>query len=259
MSIARPTARSRSRTSSFTLEYRGNWKLHLENAADIFHPSFVHSSSVAPARRAPANASILDQDQTREMLLANGFGSKEWEGIQLNGFAGGHAYMTNIYNQGVLVSQKTDPVADALQGRARPNGSARSAPRSVLGMNRFNNIIYPNLIINAQYQQMRVTIPVSVDRTIVRIHCFRLKGAPDEMFHRAVRFLTHARLAGLDDLFRRRRDAGALPAGPRAATSGPGSTSRAASAAIAATTTAACRARRAKCRCACSSRPGSTT
>ena len=60
--------------SSFTLEYRGNWKLHLENAADIFHPSFVHSSSVMPARRAPANASILDQDQTREMLLANGFG-----------------------------------------------------------------------------------------------------------------------------------------------------------------------------------------
>ena len=57
-------------------------------------------------------------------------------------------------------------------------------------MNRFNNIIYPNLIINAQYQQMRVTIPISVDRTLVRIHCFRLKGAPDEMFHRAVRFLT---------------------------------------------------------------------
>jgi hypothetical protein len=60
----------------------------------------------------------------------------------------------------------------------------------VLAMNRFNNIIYPNLVVNAQYQQMRVTVPVSVDRTIVHIHCFRLKGAPDEMFHRAVRFLT---------------------------------------------------------------------
>ena len=57
-------------------------------------------------------------------------------------------------------------------------------------MNRFNNIIYPNLIINAQYQQMRVTMPISVDRTLVRIHCFRLKGAPDEIFHRAVRFIT---------------------------------------------------------------------
>jgi hypothetical protein len=57
-------------------------------------------------------------------------------------------------------------------------------------MRRFNNIIYPNLVLNAQYQQMRVTIPVAVDRTIVRIHCFRLKGAPDEIFHRAIRFMT---------------------------------------------------------------------
>jgi phenylpropionate dioxygenase-like ring-hydroxylating dioxygenase large terminal subunit len=175
--------------SSFTLEYHGNWKLHLENAADIFHPSFVHSSSVAPARRAPVNGSILDHDQTREMLLANGFGYTEWEGIQLNGFAGGHVYMNNIYNKGVLTNQDADPVAArykaALTERLGPEKTAR-----VLSMNRFNNIIYPNLIINAQYQQMRVTIPVSVDRTIVHIHCFRLKGAPDEMFHRAVRFLT---------------------------------------------------------------------
>ncbi len=175
--------------SSFTLEYHGNWKLHLENAADIFHPSFVHSSSVAPARRAPVNASILDHDQTREMLLANGFGYTEWEGIQLNGLAGGHVYMNNIYSKGVLTNQDTDPIAArykaALTERLGPEKTSR-----VLSMNRFNNIIYPNLIINAQYQQMRVTIPVSVDRTIVHIHCFRLKGAPDEMFHRAVRFLT---------------------------------------------------------------------
>lgn len=175
--------------SSFTLEYRGNWKLHLENAADIFHPSFVHGSSVTPARRAPANASILDSDQTREMLMANGFGFTEWEGIQLNGLAGGHTFMTNIYSQGVLANADSDPVAvrykKALVEKLGPDRVAR-----VLGMNRFNNIIYPNLVINAQYQQMRVTIPISVDRTVVRIHCFRLKGAPDEMFHRAVRFLT---------------------------------------------------------------------
>jgi phenylpropionate dioxygenase-like ring-hydroxylating dioxygenase large terminal subunit len=175
--------------SSFTLEYRGNWKLHLENAADVFHPSFVHSSSVMPARRAPENASILDQDQTREMLLANGFGTNEWEGVQLNGLPGGHTYMTNFYSKGVLVHEDADPVVArykaALVARLGPERTA-----GVLGMSRFNNIVYPNLIINAQHQQMRVTIPVSVDRTIVRVHCFRLKGAPDEMFHRAVRFLT---------------------------------------------------------------------
>jgi phenylpropionate dioxygenase-like ring-hydroxylating dioxygenase large terminal subunit len=175
--------------SSFTLEYRGNWKLHVENAADVFHPSFVHSSSVNPARNAPANASIIDQDQTREMLLANGFGGNEWEGIELNGLKGGHTFMTSFYSKGVLVHGDDDPVAArykaALVARLGPERAA-----GVLGMKRFNNIIYPNLIINAQYQQMRVTLPVAVDRTIVRIHCFRLKGAPEEIFHRAVRFLT---------------------------------------------------------------------
>jgi phenylpropionate dioxygenase-like ring-hydroxylating dioxygenase large terminal subunit len=175
--------------SSFTLEYRGNWKLHMENAADIFHPSFVHNSSVTPARNAPANASIIDQDQTREMLLANGFTGAEWEGIELNGLAGGHTFMTSFYNKGVLVQEDSDPVAVRYKAALVAKlGAERAA--GVLGMKRFNNIIYPNLIINAQYQQMRVTIPVAVDRTIVRIHCFRLKGAPDEMFHRAVRFLT---------------------------------------------------------------------
>ena len=52
------------------------------------------------------------------MLLANGFGYTEWEGIQLNGLAGGHVYMNNIYNKGVLTNQDTDPVAARYQSRA---------------------------------------------------------------------------------------------------------------------------------------------
>jgi phenylpropionate dioxygenase-like ring-hydroxylating dioxygenase large terminal subunit len=175
--------------SFFALEYRGNWKLHMENAADIFHPSFVHSSSVTPARKAPAIASIIDQDQTREMLLANGFTGNEWEGIRLDGLKGGHVFMTSFYNSGVLVHEDNDPVAVAYKAALTAKlGPERAA--SVLAMRRFNNIIYPNLVINAQYQQMRIAIPVAVDRTIIRVHCFRLKGAPEEIFHRAVRFLT---------------------------------------------------------------------
>ena len=142
-----------------------------------------------PARRAPANASRLDNDQTREMLMANGLGYKEWEGIQLNGTSDGHTYMDNIYSRGVLTSGNPDPVTERYRAALIARlGEERT--NAVLGMNRFNNIIYPNLIINAQYQQMRVTLPISVDRTLVRIHCFRLKGAPDEIFHRAVRFIT---------------------------------------------------------------------
>jgi phenylpropionate dioxygenase-like ring-hydroxylating dioxygenase large terminal subunit len=176
--------------SSFTLEYRGNWKLHMENANDVFHPSFVHNSSVVPARAAPAKASIIDQDQTREMLLANGFGTTEWEGIELNGLSGGHTYMASFYKKGVIASQPQDAVSEQYRAAlAARLGVERAA--AVLGVNRFNNIIYPNLVLNAQQQHMRITFPLAVDRTQVRIHCFRLKGAPDEIFHRAIRFLTN--------------------------------------------------------------------
>jgi phenylpropionate dioxygenase-like ring-hydroxylating dioxygenase large terminal subunit len=175
--------------SAFTLEYQGNWKLHMENANDVFHPSFVHSSSVAPARAAARNTSILDQDQTREMLLANGFSQTDWEGILLTGLPGGHTFMTNFYKKGVLVQEEQDPVIQRYHAALeRRLGSERMV--EVLEMNRFNNIIYPNLLINAQHQQMRITVPLSVDLTLVHVHCFRLKGAPEEMFHRAIRFLT---------------------------------------------------------------------
>ena len=37
---------------------------------------------------------------------------------------------------------------------------------------------------------MRLLQPVSVDCTIVHSLCYRLNGAPDEMYHRSIRFLT---------------------------------------------------------------------
>lgn len=175
--------------SSFQIEYRGNWKLHIENAADIFHPTFVHSSSVGAVRRAPQTPSQLDTDQTRAMIEANGFGTKQWEGIKLVGLPGGHTFMSNFYSKGVLVDHDDDPVMlDYKMRMVAAYGADFTA--DVLGVDRFNNIIYPNMVLNAGHQQMRVTVPLSHDRTLVRVQCFRLKGAPDELYHRAVRFLT---------------------------------------------------------------------
>jgi len=59
----------------------------------------------------------------------------------------------------------------------------------ILGMDRFNNLVWPTLNVNAQFHQIRVVHPVSVNETILEGYCFKLAGAPDEIFHRAVRFL----------------------------------------------------------------------
>ncbi len=176
--------------SSFHLEYRGNWKLHHENATDVFHPGFVHESSVATANRAPAANGSIDDGQTREMLRANGFTLREWQNIDLVGTAAGHSYMAGFYRNGVLAPQQEDALRlEYRRALERRHGDVRTA--EILGLDRFNNLIYPDISINAQYHQLRVVRPVAVDRTIVSSYCFRLKGAPEGIFQRGVRFLTN--------------------------------------------------------------------
>jgi phenylpropionate dioxygenase-like ring-hydroxylating dioxygenase large terminal subunit len=173
-------------------EYRGNWKLHHENANDTLHPSFVHESSVATARadRRDYAAQAYDDHQTHTQLLSNGFGLREWQGVGLTGLPGGHSYMGGFYRSGVLAPDRDDPVWREYRARlARRHGEAKAA--AVLAQDRFNNLLYPNVSLNAQYQQIRIVQPVAVDRTRLVAFCFRLKGAPDPLFHRAVRFLSN--------------------------------------------------------------------
>ena len=176
--------------NSFHLEYRGNWKLHHENATDVFHPSFVHESSVATASRAATGNGSIDDGQTREMLRANGFTPQEWQNIDLVGTIAGHSYMAGFYRNGVLAPQQEDALRlDYRRALEERHGAARTS--EILGLDRFNNLIYPDISINAQYHQLRVVRPVAVDRTIISSYCFRLKGAPEGIYHRAVRFLTN--------------------------------------------------------------------
>lgn len=172
----------------FRLLYRGNWKLHHENANDTVHPGFVHESSVASARETPQGEAI-DHGQTRSMMAANGFSVPEWEGVDLHGFERGHSFMGGFYRSGLLAPVTDDPVqAEYRAALERAHGPARAA--EILGMDRFNNLIYPNLSINAQFHQIRIVHPIAVNRTEVHSYCFRLEGAPEGIFHRAVRFLS---------------------------------------------------------------------
>jgi 2-chlorobenzoate 1,2-dioxygenase len=58
-------------------------------------------------------------------------------------------------------------------------------------MNRHNTVIYGSGSPHTVFQQFRVIRPISVNRTMVEIQTFRLKGAPEAVFDRA---LTYANL-----------------------------------------------------------------
>jgi hypothetical protein len=88
---------------------------------------------------------------------------------------------------------------DALAGA---HGEARA--REILAIDRFNNLVWPNVSINSRFQAMRVVQPLAPDLTQVTSWCFALEGAPEEMTRLALRFLTAAAspasLVAADDL-----------------------------------------------------------
>ena len=186
------------------MEFRGNWKLFMENAVDLVHPQYVHGGSVAVARESREAAQLEGQaGQTTQMLLANGLRLAEWEKIGLHAFAEGHVYMDGFYRDGVIASERTDPVFERYR-RALVEAQGEAKVREILAMDRFNNLIWPNLSVNSRFQTLRVVQPVAVDRTVVTSMCFRMEGAPPEMFDLSLRFLntasSPASLVASDDL-----------------------------------------------------------
>src|SRR5262249_36342304 len=60
--------------------------------------------------------------------------------------------------------------------------------RRILEVRRWSSNVYPNLSFMSQFQQLRVIHPIAVNRTEVHTYCFRLRGAPDQMFKNTISF-----------------------------------------------------------------------
>ena len=186
------------------LEYRGNWKMFMENAVDLVHPGFVHRSSVEAAGAHPeALAADGLTQQGAQMFLANGMRASEWDAVPLRAFPGGHVHMGGFYRRGVIAPEREDAVyrryREALVAR---HGEEKAA--AVLAVDRFNNLVWPNVSVNSRFAAMRVVQPLAADRTVVEVLCFRLDGAPQEMHELTLQFVnlaaSPASLVASDDL-----------------------------------------------------------
>lgn len=166
----------------FRVWQNSNWKVFYENLHDTMHAQVTHESSVVAAR-----------EQAREMgemplelhiMDGNGEPYEFWEKLDLCAYDNGHGYMEGIFNPGAA---DRDPVmrahADALEQAYGPERA-----REILGMNRHNTIIYGSGSPHTVFQQFRVIRPVAVDRTMIEIQTFRLKGAPEAVFKRSLMY-----------------------------------------------------------------------
>jgi len=165
----------------FRVIQKSNWKIFFENLNDTGHPVATHESSFMAARRYSKDK--LDGKLPFELHIIDGNGEpfKFWESLELRAFDYGHSYMSSIFKA----------PQDALFQQYRAQLEAAYGPErtdDILGITRHNTIIYPSCSPHTSFQQLRVIRPLSIDRTLVEIFTFRLKGTSDEFFQRTLTY-----------------------------------------------------------------------
>jgi phenylpropionate dioxygenase-like ring-hydroxylating dioxygenase large terminal subunit len=166
----------------FRVWQHSNWKIFFENLNDTSHPMVTHESSVNAAR---AEYKSLPPGSPMPFRLhiieGNGEPYEFWDRLEMVGFDNGHSYM------GAIFKPPTDPVSLAYIETLKAAYGEVRAPE-ILKVQRHNSIIYPSCSPHTSFQQLRVIRPIAVDKTLVEIYTFRLKGAPEALFHRAITY-----------------------------------------------------------------------
>ena len=172
----------------FKHAYDGNWKLMLENHLDGVHPNYVHISSVNAARDAPEPAQPEQYaDIALRQMRQNGAPEAVWEATGMWTSDWGHGYMGDYHSDSRLVAGMNNPVFAEYRGLLEKDVGKAESDR-ILGVTRWNTIIYPNVSFMGQFRQLRIVHPLAVDRTVVYTYSFRMPKAPAQMFRDTIAF-----------------------------------------------------------------------
>ena len=170
--------------------YNGNWKLMLENHLDGVHPAYVHASSIAAARGAPEPGAPGGEryfDMAVRQMRQNGAPESLWESIGLWTTPRGHGWLGDYHTDRRLTGAEDHPLFQEYRKRLVARCGEAEAGR-ILGVTRWNTIIYPNCSFMSQFRQLRIIHPIAVDRSVVYTYSFRMKDAPTQMFRDTVAF-----------------------------------------------------------------------
>lgn len=174
---------------TFKHVYEGNWKLYLENLCDAAHPWFTHRSSIAAAQQ---QDDAVYSDGSGEIAIRqmrqNGAPYSFWESqVGIWTYPNGHSYLGDYHDDAKLVAAMNDPTFREYVETLQAKKGKQEAQR-IMETRRWNSNIYPNMSMMSQFQQLRVIHPISVNRTVVHTYCFKLGGAPEQMFRNTISF-----------------------------------------------------------------------
>ena len=149
--------------------YRGNWKLQLENLADMYHPAACHASTVGPdGRQFKRRAGAEGGDAA--FFAPNGEAIVAQTGVR--GLNNRHSSEASLFDK----EQSGGHWDDYRAIMVARYGEERTA--DILKNRRHSMTFFPSSDILLAQTSVRVIRPVAVDFTEVEVWPVRLKGAP---------------------------------------------------------------------------------
>ena len=177
-----------------------NWKFFMENQLDALHPSVTHQSTGVSARRVEQRLKSEKGSAPLFFHYLSTFASSfdQWDSVQTVNFPNGHGIL-----KAYMGLRPTDPdtveYENLLKQAYGPEKAEEYLSRSI-----HHVLIYPYLSVQSPLQQLRCLRPVAPNKTVSEIWHFRLKGAPEPIYQRALWYFnlvnSPATMINADDL-----------------------------------------------------------
>ena len=170
-------------------EYRGNWKHQLDNLTDVYHAPASHASTVHPDglqfSRRPG-----EDGQRARFYDENGY--PVIMDLWVEAFPHGHSACASMFDE--EQAQAGGVISGYEKALLKRYDGDLNKVREAIKQRVHSTTIFPSIDLLAVQNAVRVMLPISVDRTEIRIYPFRLKGAPDELFAEDLHYcgLTHS-------------------------------------------------------------------
>lgn len=160
-----------------------NWKMFVENLNDAMHPMVAHAAVGAACRK---HVSQFEKDAPppaeAEIIFPFGSSYEFFDKMGVTTLNRGHSFMggqMSIHSSYADIPGYFEAMIDAY---------GEEKAKEILSSNRHNTTCYPSFTIKDAVQVIRVVRPISVNQTLIESWTFRLKGAPEELFRRTIRY-----------------------------------------------------------------------
>jgi phenylpropionate dioxygenase-like ring-hydroxylating dioxygenase large terminal subunit len=187
--------------SCFRIVQNNNWKIFLENQLDAVHASITHIS----AAKAATDTEQEIKEETGEdapsfykYISSLSTPLSRWATLETRAYSYGHCLLG-----GYIGLRPTDPDTVSYENLMRKRYGEVKA-EEILSRDVHHMLIYPCLSVQPAFQQLRAVRPLGPDKTLTELWHFRLKGAPEPIYRRALAYYnlinSPSTLVNADDL-----------------------------------------------------------